>query len=383
MLPSQRHLFDIPDEIVYLNCAYMSPLLRSVREVGEKAVARKSQPWNIHAADFFDDAEIARDLFAQLIGGTASDAEGVALLPSASYGLSIAAANLPIEKEQRIVLLDEQFPSNVYPWHELARRRDAIVDVVKRPEDGNWTDALLAHIDEHARIVAVPNCHWTDGSLIDLVRVSERTHAVGAALVIDATQSLGAYPFDIRRIEPDFLVTAAYKWLLGPYSIGFLYVAPQHREGTPIEFGWIGRAESEDFSQLVNYRSAFQPGARRFDVGERSNFILLPMTIAALRQILAWGVPAIDETLRAMTAHIEREAAQVGFQAVAAQYRVGNLIGLRHTTALPTKLASELMEANVFVSIRGQSIRVSPHLYNTPYDIDRFVHALAASVHPV
>src|SRR5947209_15764046 len=101
MLTCQRDLFEIPADIVYLNCAYMSPFLRSVREVGEKAIARKSQPWNIHAEDFFEEAETARHLFAQLIE---ANADGIALVPSVSYGISVAAANLPLEKHQRIVL---------------------------------------------------------------------------------------------------------------------------------------------------------------------------------------------------------------------------------------------------------------------------------------
>ncbi len=375
MLACQRDLFEIPEDVVYLNCAYMSPFLRSVRAMGEKAVARKSQPWNIHARDFFEEAETLRQLFAQLIG---ADADGIALVPAASYGISVAAANLPLEKQQRIVLLEDQFPSNVYQWQEVASRSGAIVDTIERPQDGDWTRAVLQHIDDQTRIVAIPNCHWTDGSIVDLQRVGVRTREVGAALVVDATQSLGAYPLNVTDVQPDFLVSAAYKWLLGPYSLGFLYVAPQHRQGTPIEFPWANREGSEDFAQLVNYRSTFQPGARRFDVGERSNFILLPMAIVALQQILQWGVPVIDITLRELTTQIEHEAMNLGFQTVAAHHRVGHMIGLRHPSGLPVHLAEELTKKNVFVSIRGQSIRVSPYLYNTLGDIDQLFRVLAS-----
>lgn len=374
MLGSQRALFEIPEEIAYLNCSYMSPLLRSVREVGQQAVERKSQPWNIYTKDFFEDAEIARQLFAQLIE---ADADGVALIPSASYGIGVAVANLPLKQGQSIVVLAEQFPSNLYPWREMATRCGATIETVERPENGDWTPVVLATINEQTGIVALPNCHWTDGSLIDLRQVSKRAHEVGAALVLDVTQSLGAYPFSLSEIRPDFLVAATYKWLLGPYSMGFLYVAPKYREGIPLEYTWIGREGSEDFSQLVNYRSGYQPGARRFDVGERSNFILLPMVIAALRQILTWQVPEINITLKALTAEIEREAVALGFLTVPAELRSGNIIGLRRAAGLPANLTSELMKRNVFVSVRGSSIRVSPHLYNTKEDIGRFFEALS------
>src|SRR5258708_2201506 len=273
MLANQRDLFEIPEDIVYLNCAYMSPLLRSVRQAGEIAVARKSQPWNIRPQDFFEESEIARHLFAELIK---ADSEGVALIPSASYGINVAATNLLIEKSQRILLLEGEFPSNVYGWHELAKRSGAIVQTAKRPQDSDWTRAILEQIDDQTGIVALPHCHWTDGNLVDLQQVSRRVREVGAAFVVDATQSLGASSLTIPEIQPDFLITAAYKWLLGPYSLGFLYVAPQHRQGIPLEFNWMSREGSEDFAQLVDYCPTYQPGARRFDVGERSNFVLLP-----------------------------------------------------------------------------------------------------------
>ena len=202
-LANQRSLFDISDDIAYLNCSYMSPLPRASREAGQAGVARKSEPWKISAQDFFSESETARSLFAELIGG---DRDGVAIVPSASYGVGLAAANLPIASGQTIVLLEDQFPSNVYPWRDLAARSGATIVTVARPADLDWTAALLAHIDERTAIVAVPHCHWTDGSLIDLARVGKRARSVGAALVVDGAQSVGAHPFSVAEIQPDFLV---------------------------------------------------------------------------------------------------------------------------------------------------------------------------------
>src|SRR5215217_236426 len=121
-LGSQRDLFEIPEDIVYLNCAYMSPQLRPAREAGERAISRKSRPWEITPDQFFEDAEEIRALFARLVGG---DAEGVALVPSVSYGISVAAANVPVRERQKILILEDQFPSNVYAWRELAERGEA------------------------------------------------------------------------------------------------------------------------------------------------------------------------------------------------------------------------------------------------------------------
>jgi selenocysteine lyase/cysteine desulfurase len=376
-LPDQRNLFEIPEEITYLNCAYISPLLRAAREAGQAAIARKSAPWRITSHDFFEESEVARSLFAKLIS---SDADGVALIPSASYGLSLAAANVPVRSGQHIVVLEDEFPSNVYPWHDLAMRSGASVDTVARPSDFDWTRELLESIDERTAVIAVPHYHWTDGSFVDLVRVGEQAHAVGAVLVVDATQSLGAAPLDLGKVQPDYLVAATYKWLLGPYSLGFLYAAPNRREGHPFEFNWIAREGSENFAGLVQYRDTFQPGARRYDVGERSNFGLLPVAMVALRQILEWGVPEIATTLTELTAKIADEAPPLDLEAPPAHLCAPHLIGLRSKSMLPPDLAERLGAANIFVSIRGSSIRVSPHLYNTSVDVDRLFSMLAQSL---
>jgi selenocysteine lyase/cysteine desulfurase len=373
VLGSQRELFEIPEDIAYLNCAYMSPQLRTVRTVGEEAVARKSRPWGISPRDFFESSEKARRLFAQLVGG---DAEGVAIIPSVSYGMAVATANVPLKTGQNVVVLDEQFPSNVYPWRELAKRTGAEVVTVPRLLGQDWTSAVLERVHERTAIVAVPNCHWTDGSILDLVRTGERAREVGAALVVDATQSLGAYPLDVSEVQPDYLVSAAYKWLLGPYSLGFLYVSEAYREAVPIEHNWISREGSENFARLVEYTDAYAPGARRYDVGERSNFVLLPMAIEALRQILAWGVENIAASLRVLTDCIEEEAEKLGVEAVPKSVRAGHMIGLGLGPEAPEDLAVRLAEENVFVSVRGHNLRVSPHLYNTERDVGRLFDCL-------
>ena len=372
-LGSQRDLFEMPRDIAYLNCAYMAPQLRRAREIGEWAVSRKSRPWEITPNDFFEDVEVVRTLFARLVGG---DADGVAVVPSVSYGISVAAANVPVREGEKIVILEDQFPSNVYPWRELASREGASLVTVPRPEDSDWTRALIEEIDAGTAVVAAPNCHWTDGSLVDLARVGERAREAGAALVVDGIQSVGAFPFDVSGVRPDFLVAASYKWLLGPYGVGFMYVDEKHRGGRPIEHNWINRHKSEDFAQLVDYQDAFQPGARRFDVGERSNFVLLPMAAEALRQILNWKVENISETIGTLTDLIEEKARERDITTIPKERRARHMIGLMLGPDAPDDLATRLMGQGVYVSVRGPSVRVSPHLYNTESDIDRFFDVL-------
>ncbi len=367
-IPCQRELFDIPDDIAWLNCAYMSPLMRPAVAAGETGMQGKARPWNITPEDFFPGPEEARALFARIVNAGSGE---IAIVPSVSYAMAVAARNLAAPARSRILLLEEQFPSNVYVWRELAARGGARIDTIARPADDDWTSAILAAIGPDVSIAALPNIHWTDGALIDLERVGAALREVGAALAVDITQSGGALPIDVKRVRPDFLACATYKWLLGPYSLGFLYIDPKHHTGEPLEHNWIARAGSEDFTGLVLYRDDFQPGARRFDVGETSNFALIPQATAALRQILDWGVANIQATLSARNDAIAGPARALGIDSVSQGLRAGHYLGLRFQGGVPEGLPERLAAARIYVSVRGQSMRITPHLYNTDADIDR------------
>lgn len=159
-IPCQRDLFDIPEDTVWLNCAYMSPLMRTAVAAGEAGIRRKMHPWTIAPVDFFTESEAARTLFARMIGAGADE---IAIVPSASYGMAVAAANLAIRPDSRILVLAEQFPSHVYPWREAAARAGARIDTIPWPADGDWTAAVIGAIGADVSLAALPHCHWTDG----------------------------------------------------------------------------------------------------------------------------------------------------------------------------------------------------------------------------
>jgi selenocysteine lyase/cysteine desulfurase len=360
-------LFDLPGDVIYFNCASLSPQLRSVTQAGRIALERKIHPWNIKSEDWFNDPERLRSLAASVIN---ADTEGMALIPSVSYGISIAAANIPVRKNQHIIVIDQEYPSNYYSWVELARAKEAKIITVKK-EGQTWTTAILNAIDDSTALVAVPNCHWTNGALIDLGEVSKKARAVNAALVVDASQSMGVHPIDIAVIQPDFLVSVGYKWLLGPYGLGYLYAAPKwRRDGKPIEYSWLTKNESENFANLVNYRDDFRSGARRFDMGEFPGFIHVPMAIAALTQILEWGVPNIQAYLKSISQKIVQKATELDLSFPGTTERSAHMIGIDLPGGVPEKLKENYEKARIYVGFRGKSIRIAPYLYTKDEDID-------------
>ena len=380
-LACQRDAFSLPGDAHYLNCAYISPLPKAVEAAGIAGIRRKRAPADLHTPDFFEESERVRELFARLVG--APDPERIAIIPAVSYAVATAARNLPVGRGQNIVLLHEQFPGNVHAWCRKADTAGAEIRTVAPPPGPRraraWNERLLEAIDRDTAVVTVPEVHWIDGTVFDLKEVSARAREMGAALVVDATQSVGARPFDLDAVRPDALIVAGYKWLLGPYSIGAAYLGPRFDGGVPLEETWIGRLRSEDFRRLTDYESAYRPGAIRYDVGERSNFILVPMLAAALRLVLAWDPARVEAYCRRLSEPLVREAAAMGFPVELDEGRAAHLFGLRMPEHCPLPaLESELRRRKISVSLRGSAVRVSPHLYNDENDVGTLIEALAA-----
>jgi selenocysteine lyase/cysteine desulfurase len=377
LLPSQRHLFEVPHHIAYFNCAYNTPQLNASRDALLAGVQAKSQAWLRTPDSFFADAETLRTLAGALFGG---DADGWAVVPAASYGLATAARAIEptLRPGDGILLLAEDFPSNVLTWRRSAAERGALLHTVATPDDGDWTAALQEAIHPGLKVVAVPSCHWTNGAAIDLVAVGAACRAAGAALVVDATQTLGAVPLSVDAVQPDFLVAAGYKWLLAPYGTGLLFVAPAWRSARPLEESWLARAGAEDFAGLVNYADAYQPGARRFDVGEKCMPTLLPGAIAALRQLQAWGVPRIADSLAAINARIAQPLQALGFSVLPAALRTPNILGASLPAGAADSVVTALRAQDIFISQRGRSLRFAPHLHVDDHDVLRLLRALQA-----
>lgn len=376
MIESQRHLFDIPKEIAYFNCAYNSPLLNESVARLNHGVITKSHPWERTPASFFEDAETIRQLSSDIFGG---DSNGFAIVPAASYGLSTASRAIEshLRKGDIILIIDEEFPSVVLPLKRVAKETGAELMTVETPVDGDWTCAITNKIDKNIKVIAISSCHWTNGAFIDLLRIRQLCNDINATLIVDATQTLGAMPLLIDEIRPDFLVAAGYKWLLCPYGFSLLYVAEKWRNERPLEETWIARENADNFANLVNYSDTYMEGARRFEVGEKCTPTILPGAIAALEQIKAWGVQNISDSLSEINQIIASHLNQLGFKIPKDSQRCPHMFGALIPDYFKGNFVSELKENKIYISQRGKSIRFAPHLYVNKNDIERLLENIS------
>ncbi|RMF70063.1 MAG: aminotransferase class V-fold PLP-dependent enzyme, partial [Alphaproteobacteria bacterium] len=370
-LPCQRALFDLPRELVYLNAAYMTPWPKDFVAIAEAAARQRLRPFTIAAEDFFAPSEEVRALAARLFD---APAEAIAIQPAVSYAVATAARILPVARGQTIITLAEEFPSNYYGWARRAREVGARLRVLDGPADTDWTARVLEAIEEEGErlaIAALPNVHWASGIRLDLARIRTALDEVGAALFVDVSQSLGALPFSVRTIRPDVATTVGYKWLFGPYALGFTYVAERWWDSPPLEDNWIVRLGAEDFRRLVDYEDRYMPGARRFDMGERSQFLAMPLARAALKLVLDWQPERIARTLEALSARIIAIFSEAGFKAPDPALRAPHLFGLRHESRDVVSVHATLARHQVLTSARGELLRVAPHLWVDDEDLER------------
>jgi selenocysteine lyase/cysteine desulfurase len=393
MLASQRDLFEMPRNICYLNSASYSPLPLRTQEAGRAAVGRKGTPWTLEPSFANDQHERARTAAARLINADSAD---MALIPSISYGVATAAKVLTIDRGARIIVLENDHSSPVLEWQTRADAQGFAVETIRQPDDGDWTSAVLAAIERSGAppigLASISSVHWSDGGLIDLERVAAALRRQGATFLIDATQSAGVLTMDVRRLDPDFVIFPAYKWLLGPYGRAFLYVAKRHQGGTPLEQTSFGRRDVRAENEIYFTDIRYLPDARRFDMGERDHFISMEMASIGMEMMAEWGAAAIERRLSMLTERIAEGVRGFGVSVPERHLRAPHILSLCFKSlgfkslgfkslgfkdGMPKGLVEGLATEGIYVAARLGRMRISPHVYNDEVDADRFVAALA------
>jgi len=377
MLASQRALFDIPRHICYLNSASYSPLPLRTQEAARAAVGRKGRPWTLEAGFANEQHERARSAAARLINADPAD---VALIPSISYGVATAAKALTIARGTRVLVLENDHSSPVLEWQTRADAQGFTVETVRRPDDGDWTSAVLAAIERPGAppvsLASISSVHWSDGGLIDIEKVGATLRQRGAAFLIDATHSAGVLTMDVGRLDPDFVIFPTYKWLLGPYGRAFLYLARRHQGGIPLEQTSFGRRDVRAENRVYFADVSYLPNARRFDMGERDHFISMEMAALGMEMMADWGSAAVVQRLQMLTERIADGVRDIGVSAPEPRVRAPHILSLGFEGGMPVDLVAGLASEGVHVAARLGRMRISPHVFNDEADTDRFVAAL-------
>lgn len=374
-LPDRR-TFSLPREVAYLDAAAYGPLAQSTAAQGANALAARATPWRSDKTSASRDMERARTAAAALIG---SSPENLAVVSSVSHAVAVAAGVLPGRPGERLLRLAGEHPSSVLPWAPFLAR-GCVEDVVPEPSDGDWTAAVLTAIERRGAgriaVAALAPYYWADGALVDLNRIAPAVRRAGGALFIDATHSVGVVPVDVRPLRPDFLAFPLFKWLLGPYGLAFLYADPNRQDGEPTDRSASNCRLTDDFSW-----SSAAEGARRYDRGERDDFIAAALAATAIEQIADWGVSRIAAAIAPLGVALAAAAERAGAQVLPHSLRAPHIIGIRHLSR-SRDIVRQLAAENVFVSERRGVLRVSAHVYNDDSDVVRFAAALSRALHP-
>jgi selenocysteine lyase/cysteine desulfurase len=374
VLPSQRALFDIPREVCYLSAASYSPLPLRTQEAARAAVGRKGRPWLLDNEFAQAQYERTRKAAAELIEADPAD---VALTPSVGYGVSTAAKIFKVPRGARVLVLQDDHSSAVLEWVTRAEEGGFTVETVRQPQDGDWTQAVLAAIARPGAppiaIASISSVHWSDGGVVDLAKVAPALHKAGAALLVDATHSAGVLDLDVRALDPDFVAFPTYKWLVGPYARAFLYVAKRHQGGIPLEQTSAGRRSVRAEQKVYFADTNYVGDARRFDMGERDHFISMEMAAIGMEMVAEWGRAAIVERLAMLTARLADGLRGNDVAMLDARVRAPHILSLGFPNGMPDKLVERLAAEHVYGAPRLGRLRISPHVYNDEADVDRFV----------
>jgi selenocysteine lyase/cysteine desulfurase len=377
MLPSQRALFDMPRDVCYLNAASYSPLPLKTQEAARAAIGRKGQPWKLPGSFANEIHERTRQAAARLINADAGD---VALISSVGYGVATAAKLLTIPRGSRVLVLENDHSSPVLEWQGRADAQGFAVETVRQPDDGDWTSAVLAAIEQPGAPVAlasISSVHWSDGGLIDIEKVGAALKKQNAMFLIDATHHVGVLELDVRRLDPDFVIFPTYKWVLGPYGRAFMYVADRHQDGSPLEQTAPGRRNINAENDVYFADLRYLPDARRFDMGERDHFISMEMAAIGMEMMAEWGASAIMRRLSTLTERIADGVRNNSVTVPDIRFRAPHILSLAFKGGMPAGLIEELAYDGIYVAPRLGRMRISPHVYNDEADVERLVAALA------
>ncbi len=368
-LDAYRSEFPVVEEQLYLNHAGVAPTSRravaAIQEWSEDLLrhgVRNERHWEARA-------ERVRAAAARLIGAEAGE---ITFVRNTGHGLGLVAEGLDWRPGDEVaVAASIEYPSNVYPWQHLRDRGVTVREIVPR-EGGVTPEAVAAALTPRTRLVSVSSVQFASGHRTDLDALGALCERAGVLFCVDGIQSVGCIPVDVKKSRVHFLSADSHKWMLGVSGIGFLYVAqdvlPRVR---PVLVGWRSTTDLWNFNTP---RFELKPDATKFEEGSHA-FTGIYALGAALELLLEVGMDRVSERIRALLEHADTRLRDLGCDTgPSPEHRAGSLTFLPPGGDADIKaLATHLKDHQVNFSVRRGRIRVSPHFYNQPAELDRLV----------
>jgi len=365
------------EDATYLNAAAQGPLPRVALQAATQALEWKKFPHTLPDSIYFDLPDRIRASIAKLIGAAA---EEIAITTGTTSGLAAVASGLDWKPGDEVLIARSEFPAHFTTWLPMQARCGLKVVVVEPRERFVTADDFIARINPRTRLVSTSLVRFDDGVRLDAARIARACHDAGALLLLDGAQCVGAVPLDVRALGADFITASGYKWLLSPYGTGFFLARAELSEQMrPGPFYWMALEDAEKFHSLSTGVYKMSPGSRRWDSPETASFTNLAAMDASLALLLRIGVETVWEHARRLTAllidRLPRDRYVLSSPASADQRGTYACLSARKPE-LNGRVFEKLRAAQVFVSLREGTMRVSPHLYNTERDIDRLLQVL-------
>lgn len=364
------------EDATYLNLASQSPMPRvSIRAV-QAALEAKKFPHHKPDSIFYEVPDRIRASLARLIG---AQPEEIALTTGASAGVAAVAYALKWQPGDEVITAKGEFPLQYTAWKPMEEREGLKLKIVAPRDRFITVDDFIAALTPRTRVVSVSMVRFDDGSLLDAPRLAAACHAQGALLLLDVSQCCGALPMNVRELGADFLVSAGYKWLLGPFGTGFFWIRREHLASVlPSPFYWMALKGSDNFSALNFDDPKPAESAKRWDSPEWAsyfnfNLVAMDTSVDFVLRINPETVAAHNRKLiDFMFERLPKDRCVPASPLDAAQRGPYGCFAAR-SRERTAELYQRLRKENIIVSLREGNIRVSPHLYNTERDIDRLI----------
>jgi selenocysteine lyase/cysteine desulfurase len=319
--------------------------------------------------------EQTRQLSASLIG---ADSDDVAFVPNTTAGITLVAEGYPWQQGDNVVTLANEFPSNQYPWMNLAAR-GVETRRIEVPQDRLDGDCVFQHCDHRTRLISFSWVGYATGWRVDLGALVQQAHERGILVFLDAIQGLGVFPLDVVQTPVDFLAADGHKWMLGPEGAGLFYLRREHLPRLrPIGVGWNSVCQSHDFSHIA---LELRPTARRYEGGSQNMVGVLALG-ASLRLLADMGLSPqrsrVAERVLAITDHACDQLAQAGARILSHREgeRRSGIVAFDVPGTDCEQVRHACVQAGVVLSCRGGNLRISPHAYNNGDDIERLVRVV-------